>query len=256
MEVSARPARPLIVWAAAHAVRRLREGTDDHELTGRTMCWSAPLSSGRGTSAGSTRSWRDAGLGSPLGDPPEGPPGELLATTDQGAGRAGADPLVIQAAVQAARADGQAVPGGFCRSAVHGGHRASRATFFVGSGKKSGHGMGWVPSPHGELPDAPPWAEAAPHPVIALLDSGVQPHAWLNASHPSFLLEADVMDGWASPLPPDDRFQRPNPRGHALGARDVHRRADPADRAAGAGAVHAGDEQRGPRPTTATRSTR
>jgi subtilisin family serine protease len=154
---------------------------------------------------------RDANLGQLLGDPAEGPPPGAPGPMIKVPVEPGADPLVIQAAIQAARSAGQEAP------AVSADPQSSAGTvlpgeFFV-SGKKSGHGMGWVPSPDGELAPVAPWAEAALHPVIALLDTGVQQHAWLDASHAPFLLEADDMDGWVSPLPHDDRFPDKSPVG-------------------------------------------
>ena len=85
--------------------------------------------------------------------------------------------------------------------------------FFV-SGKKSGHGMGWVPSPDGELAPAAPWAQAAPHPVIALLDTGVQPHAWLDAEPTRrSCWTPTAWTAGVSPLPHDDRFPDKSPVG-------------------------------------------
>jgi hypothetical protein len=152
----------------------------------------------------------DARLGSPLGAPPEGSPGEhatLISVPVHG----GVDPYAIEARVRSAQADGQAVP------TVLAGTNSTAGTvvpgaFFEAAGKKSGHGMGWVPSPLGELPDAPPWTESAPHPVVAVLDSGVQPHHWLNSA-PSFLVHEHVLDSWRRPLPPDDPASRPYPPG-------------------------------------------
>jgi hypothetical protein len=86
---------------------------------------------------------------------------------------------------------------------------------FFADGKKSGHGMGWVPAPATELEPAEPWNPEAPHPVIALLDSGVRPHSWLGdtgdllqpVSLP-FLQDADGLDGWRSPIGPIGPFAR------------------------------------------------
>jgi hypothetical protein len=98
--------------------------------------------------------------------------------------------------------------------------------------------MGWVPAPIGELPAVLPVDRPGPAPVIALLDSGVQPHPWLSGQPlivlppgvldpggpagppdapdpalPSFLLDADGMDGWHSPVPPDNPAVKPYPPG-------------------------------------------
>jgi len=80
---------------------------------------------------------------------------------------------------------------------------------FIANGKKSGHGMGWVPAPEDELPAAPPWDPGAAHKVIAVLDSGVVPHPWLpTGGHPPFLRDADGLDGWCSPIEPANPAQR------------------------------------------------
>jgi hypothetical protein len=90
------------------------------------------------------------------------------------------------------------------------------------------------------MPDAPSWDPAGSHPVIALLDSGVQPHPWFSglihfpvpvdldvlnpdgaagpppapeAAGPPFLLDADGMDGWHSPIPLVNPAIRPFPPG-------------------------------------------
>jgi subtilisin family serine protease len=154
-----------------------------------------------------------AGLKSRLGDPPDGPPGEhaTLISVPVHGGEGDAGPSGIEAAVRSAQADGQAVPTVLTGTKSIAGTLV-RGTFFEAAGKKSGHGMGWVPSPLGELPDAPPWTESAPHPVVAVLDSGVQPHHWLKNA-PSFLVHEHVLDGWPRPLPPDNPASKPYPPG-------------------------------------------
>jgi subtilisin family serine protease len=151
-----------------------------------------------------------AKLGSPLGAPPDGSPGEhatLISVPVHG----GVDPYAIEAEVRSAQAKRQAVP-----TVLAGTHSIAgtlvRGAFFQAAGKKSGHGMGWVPSPLGELPDAPPWTESAQHPVVAVLDSGVQPHGWLKSA-PSFLVHEHVLDSWRRPLPPDNPARKPYPPG-------------------------------------------
>jgi subtilisin family serine protease len=153
----------------------------------------------------------EAKLGRPLGAPPGGSPGEhatLISVPVHG----DVDPYAIEAEVRSAQANGRAVP-----TVLAGTHSVAgtlvQGAFFQAAGKKSGHGMGWVPSPLGELPDAPPWTESAPHPVVALLDSGVRPHAWLKSA-PSFLVHEHVLNSWhRPPLPPDNPASKPFPPG-------------------------------------------
>jgi hypothetical protein len=155
----------------------------------------------------------NAGLKSRLGDPPDGPPGEhaTLISVPVHGGEGDAGPSGIEAAVRSAQADGQAVPTVLTGTNSIAGTLV-RGAFFEAAGKKSGHGMGWVPSPLGELPDAPPWTESASHPVVAVLDSGVQPHHWLKNA-PSFLVHEHVLDSWPRPLPPDNPASKPYPPG-------------------------------------------
>jgi Subtilase family len=179
----------------------------------------------------------DAKLGRPLGEPAGGrAPLISVPILDD------TDPADIQAAVQTAIA--AAGPGGgppelMANPVSHAG-TVTEGEFFTAAGKKSGHGMGWVPAPLGEMPDAPSWDPAGSHPVIALLDSGVQPHPWFSGlihfpiavdpgvldpdgsagpppapevAGPPFLLDADGMDGWHSPLRPENPALRPFPPG-------------------------------------------
>src|SRR5207302_9482754 len=71
---------------------------------------------------------------------------------------------------------------------------------FHADGKKSGHGIGaWLPAPADPMPARPPWPQGARHQVIALLDSGVQPHDWLPAGDdPPFVVDATEY-GWSAP---------------------------------------------------------
>jgi subtilisin family serine protease len=48
--------------------------------------------------------------------------------------------------------------------------------------------------------------------VVAVLDSGVQPHHWLKNA-PSFLVHEHVLDSWPRPLPPDNPASKPYPPG-------------------------------------------
>ena len=64
---------------------------------------------------------------------------------------------------------------------VEDGARHHRSPCFTAEGLKSGHGTGtiaWLPAPDYEMPSVP-WQPPQQPPVIALLDSGVQPHDWL-----------------------------------------------------------------------------
>ena len=157
-----------------------------------------------------------AGLGRPLGEPASGPaPMISMPVQDK------TDPLDIQDAVQTARAANPSLPLLFADRRAEAGTIAPGASWkdrspgpFIADGKKSGHAFGgWVPAPDGELEDPEPWDPAAPHPVIALLDSGVQRHVWLNGAQDPFLPEdlpflqdADGVDGWTSPIGPVGPF--------------------------------------------------
>jgi len=140
-------------------------------------------------------------LGRPLGEPAGGQaPLISVPILD------GTDPADIQAAVQtaiAAAGPGSGPPELRTNPVSHAGTVAAGG-FFTANGKKSGHGMGWVPAPIGELPTATTPDPAGPHPVIALLDSGVQPHPWLSGQSP--FVFPDVLDpaAPASPPPPPD----------------------------------------------------
>ena len=77
------------------------------------------------------------------------------------------------------------------------------AEFFDAAGKKSGHGaFAWLPAPAYEMPAPQPWQGPGRRPVIALLDSGVQPHDWLSdaADSPPFVVDAGQKYGWYAPL--------------------------------------------------------
>ena len=177
-----------------------------------------------------------AKLGRPLGEPASGQaPLISVPILDD------TDPADIQAAVQKAIAarSGGGTPELLTNPVSHAG-TVAEGGFFTANGKKSGHGMGWVPAPLGEMPDAPSWDPAGSHPVIALLDSGVQPHPWFSglihfpvpvdldvldpdgaagpppapeAAGLPFLLDADGMDGWHSPIPLVNPALRPFPPG-------------------------------------------
>jgi hypothetical protein len=76
---------------------------------------------------------------------------------------------------------------------------ARNTPLFTAEGKKSGHGtVAWLPAPAYEMPSVP-WQPERP-PVIALLDSGVQPHDWLPAGgDPQFVMDATEY-GWPAPV--------------------------------------------------------
>jgi hypothetical protein len=91
------------------------------------------------------------------------------------------------------------------------------AGMFLADGKKSGHGIAaWLPAPADQMPARPPWPQTARHQVIALLDSGVQPHDWLPAGDdPPFVVNATEY-GWAAPDLPgsDQEADQPPPGSH------------------------------------------
>lgn len=171
----------------------------------------------------------DAGLGRPLVDRSDSPPSGLALTRVPIETRA--DPLAIQNAVQTARTANPSLPALFADRQAEAGTIAPGALWegrtpgpFMADGKKSGHSFGgWVPAPDEELEDPETWDPAAQHPVIALLDSGVQRHAWLIGAHDPllpedlpFLQDADGMDGWTSPIGPVALFPAlagPEPKG-------------------------------------------
>lgn len=155
---------------------------------------------------------QDAKLGQPLLDPADDQAAAGPAALIKVPVRPEADPLAIQTAVQTAGPGTRGVP------ALSADHRFSAGTAatgdFYASGKKSGHGMGWVPAPDGEMPFAPDRDEQGSHPVIALLDSGVQRHDWFGADRgASFVQDADGLDGWSSPVPASDPLHPAVPTG-------------------------------------------
>jgi subtilisin family serine protease len=158
------------------------------------------------------------GLGRPLSDPADGPAASRLAVLIKVPVEPRTNPMAIQRAVQDARATDPSLPALYADRFAEAGTIASGGLWadggthsaFLADGKKSGHAFGgWVPSPDGELEDPAPWDPAAPHPMIALLDSGVQPHVWLTGDadpfvplNLPFLQDADGLDGWRSPIGP------------------------------------------------------
>jgi subtilisin family serine protease len=92
-------------------------------------------------------------------------------------------------------------------------HNATENTLFA-DGKKSGHGtIAWLPAPAYAMAAHPGWAPRSPHPVIALLDTGVRSHPWLSADEQSFVLQAEAY-GWRSPIPKDDSVQTEDYHSH------------------------------------------
>jgi hypothetical protein len=152
----------------------------------------------------------DAGLGRPLRQPETGAP----AAGPSGLTKlavAGADPMAIRDAARAhARQNGEELPAlippyEYDAGTVENGARPT--ALFTAAGIKSGHGtVAWLPAPAYELPAPPPWQPHRP-PVIALLDSGVQPHDWLpKGGKPTFTADAQTY-GWKAatvrdPAPP------------------------------------------------------
>ncbi len=163
----------------------------------------------------------DAALGRPLGDPGV----SSAAANKHGLIRipvAGeADPLAIRDAVQAhVQQGGGDVPTVMLDHNSTAG-TADKGTFFA-AGKKSGHGVAaWLPAPEDEMLPVPSWSPSGDPPMIALLDSGVQPHKWLptEGSLP-FVIDAaalDVDDPWHSPVPADQPDKQPYPPGSHWG---------------------------------------
>lgn len=155
----------------------------------------------------------DAGLGRPLQDP-----GASSTAADQ-AGLIrldvdGADPLAIRDTVQAYVQQGRGELPTLMPPFVSTAGTVGDGRFFA-AGKKSGHGVAaWIPAPADEMSDKPSWSPSGDHPVIALLDSGVQPHDWLPAGGgPPFVTEPAGEPGWSWPVPEADPNKQPYPPG-------------------------------------------
>ena len=150
----------------------------------------------------------DAGHGRPLRQPESSAPAAgasgLVALTV-----AGADPMAIRDAVDAhARHSGEKSPTvALDHQLSSGAAEQARDTELTAAGLKSGHGAAaWLPAPSDEMPDPTPWRRLDRRPVIALLDSGVREHKWLElAGGPEFVVDAADAYGWPGPnLPEDD----------------------------------------------------
>jgi subtilisin family serine protease len=149
---------------------------------------------------------QEAGLGPRVLQPPEVSARAARAPALVALHVIGADPLAIRDVVQAfAQREGVAVPA----VSLDIPHTAGTIDtgLFDAAGKKSGHGAAWFPAPADQMPAKPPWPQSSHHQVVALLDSGVQPHDWLPAGdHPPFFVNATAY-GWPQPELP----QPPNP---------------------------------------------
>jgi Subtilase family len=77
---------------------------------------------------------------------------------------------------------------------------ARHSALFTAEGLKSGHGtIAWLPAPAYEMPLVP-WQPPQQPPVIALLDSGVQPHDWLpRGGDVPFVVDAASKYQWPAP---------------------------------------------------------
>jgi subtilisin family serine protease len=147
----------------------------------------------------------DAGLGRPI-RPPEASTSAVSAPGLVVLPVAGADPAAIRDVVRAYVRRGGELPTlvpdyQYDVGTVEQG--AWDAEFFDAAGKKSGHGaFAWLPAPAYEMPAPQPWQGPGRRPVIALLDSGVQPHDWLSeaADSPPFVVDAGQKYGWYAPL--------------------------------------------------------
>jgi len=153
----------------------------------------------------------DAGVGQPLQQPevsvPAASTSALVALPVTGA-----DPMAIRDIVQAhAQREGAAAPT-VALDIPYSAGTIDTGTFYA-AGRKSGHGAAtWLPAPADQMPPKPPWPQSTNHPVIALLDSGVQPHHWLPpGNHPPFFVNATAY-GWHQPelpQPPKPPTQPP-----------------------------------------------
>lgn len=109
----------------------------------------------------------------------------------------------------------------FSAGTVNDGARDKKLYTFNLAGKKSGHGaVAWLPAPDYDMPAAKPWSpRPGHHPVIALLDSGVdEGHPWLPRPDP---ITPFVVEHWPNANPP--QFGPANDRGEPdLGSHWIH----------------------------------
>jgi len=150
----------------------------------------------------------DAGHGRPLRYPETGAPAAgssgLVALTVTGA-----DPRAIRDAARAhARQNGGEQPTLVLdHHFSSGAAEQARDTDLIAAGLKSGHGTAaWLSAPDYEMPEQEPWRRLDRRPVIALLDSGVQPHDWLPlpADGQACVVDAAEAYGWPAPKLPED----------------------------------------------------
>ena len=148
--------------AAAHAVRRLREGTDDHELPAGPCAGPRrrvpagghrPAQRHPGRRQARPPAWRTAGAFARRARHPDQRAGPRRCRP----GRTSRPPCE-----PSPQTGGQAVPDGAGGHELHRWHGGPRARSSRPHGKKSGHGMGWVPAPLGSCrmprPGNPPVA--------------------------------------------------------------------------------------------------
>jgi subtilisin family serine protease len=152
----------------------------------------------------------DAGHGRPLRQPETdasacGASGLVALTVT------GADPKAIRNAVDAhARRGGEESPTLVLDHQFSSGTaEQAQQDVLVASGLKSGHGTAaWLSAPDYEMPEQElvPWQRLDRRPVIALLDSGVQPHVWLPlpANGQACVVDAAEAYGWPAPKLPED----------------------------------------------------
>ncbi|MGH8791341.1 MAG: S8 family peptidase [Stackebrandtia sp.] len=153
----------------------------------------------------------DAGLGRPLGLPAEPWSTEDDASQVVVLPVTGVDPATIRDELRRARRRGVDVPElipdfQYAAGTVDDGAKHYDYLYTAG-GKKIGHSaIAWLPAPEYAMTTKPVWRRLARRPVVALLDSGVEPHGWLpdpDADDP-FMLSAS---GWRERVPipePDD----------------------------------------------------
>ena len=133
----------------------------------------------------------DAGLGRPLRNPADSAAEVAVLPVD------GVDPMVVRDALRrVASQRGEDLPEltpdfQYAAHTVEDDARQRRA--YYATGKPSGHGlMAWLSAPAYAMPKAPAWRYVRRRPVVALLDTPVEPHAWLprHTDDDRFLLDA------------------------------------------------------------------
>jgi subtilisin family serine protease len=141
-----------------------------------------------------------AGLGRPLGEPTRTTAAVVVLPVSN------ADPRAVRDALrQATPADSEDlfdVESHYHVDTAKKGEGHDVFPRFLAAGKKSGHGtVTWTEVPADEMPPAPPWPPDGARPVVAVLDSGVQPHPWLPpGAEPQFCVPIDL--GPSVDIPP------------------------------------------------------